>query len=103
MTSGGPYLRIVVPLWHGNETYEPHIPHPALGAVMAAVAPASNMGERLRPRGGEAEAHTAGLTQQDSHSRAHTAGLTQQGLLLHLSYLLLCYRTTAVNTELAGV
>lgn len=84
---------------------------------MAAVAPASNMGERLRPRGGEAEAHTAGLTQQDSHSRAHTAGLTQQGphsraytagltqqgLLLHLSYLLLCYRTTAVNTELAGV
>lgn len=103
MTSGGPYLRIVVPLWHGNETYEPHIPHPALGAVMAAVAPASNMGERLRPRGGEAEAYTAGLTQQGSHSRAHTAGLTQQGLLLHLSYLLLCYRTTAVNTELAGV
>lgn len=91
MTSGGPYLRIVVPVWHGNETYEPHIPHPALGAVMAAVAPASNMRERQK------------LTQQGSHSRAHTAGLTQQGLLLHLSYILLCYRTTAVNTELAGV
>lgn len=81
MTSGGPYLRIVVPLWHGNETHEPHIPPPALGTVMATVALSSNIGELLRPRSGEtdADAHMAGLTRQDSHGRAHTAGLTQQG------------------------
>lgn len=33
---GGPYLRVVVPHWHRKETHGPHIPHPALRAVMAS-------------------------------------------------------------------
>lgn len=78
VTPGGPYLRVVVPRWLGKETREPQTPHPALGAPSSNVLRARSSDPRRRGRHAE-------------------------GLLLHLSYLLFCYRATATNTKLTGV
>lgn len=81
---GGPYLRVVVPHWHRKETHGPHIPHPALGAVMASS------GAILK--------HAAGVLLRPQAERQARRGLSPAPSLSTF----FCYRATATNTKLTG-